>query len=81
MRTRAKPFTIATIHEDTIMPKRVLVTVQGGVADAIGDDGVLIEIVDYDNEPDAQISEDFLYLAESQDALNDYIESVDMPQA
>jgi hypothetical protein len=42
--------------------KRVLVQVRGGVADVTADDGVLIEVVDYDNEPDAEIADDFAYL-------------------
>lgn len=38
---------------------RVLIQVYGGVADYICDEGVDVELIDYDNEPDAEIPERF----------------------
>ena len=40
-------------------PKRVLVWVRGGVADGVWEPGVEVLLVDYDNEPDAEIPDEF----------------------
>lgn len=40
-------------------PARVLITVKGGVADYVTDGDVSVALVDYDNEPDAEIPEGF----------------------
>ena len=48
------------------MLKKVLIIVRGGVADYSADDGVLVELIDYDNDPDAEIPEDFKHLAQGE---------------
>ncbi len=39
--------------------KRVLVEVRGGVAYIAADPGIEVCLVDYDNDPDAEIPEEF----------------------
>ena len=40
-------------------PARVLITVEGGIADYVTDGNVEVALIDYDNEPDAKIPEEF----------------------
>lgn len=40
-------------------PRKVLVVVRGGAVEVYADPGVEMEIVDYDHDPDAKVSDEF----------------------
>lgn len=50
-----------TNHDDR---PQILITISGGVADVFADPNIHWEIIDYDDNPDAKIPDDFIALVE-----------------